>query len=140
LTILRRKPDAVWVIAKEIDVAYDDQLADRVRAALGEQPHLTERKMFGGLAFMLGGHMCCGIVGDDLMVRVGPDAYQQALSKPHARPMDFTGRPLKGMVYVAPAGLRTAKSLGGWVKLGMNFTATLPAKKPATRKLPRPKR
>ncbi len=140
LTILRRKPDAVWVIAKGSDVAYDEQLADRVRAALGEQPNLTERKMFGGLAFLLGGHMCCGIVGEDLMVRVGHDAYEQAISKPHARPMDFTGRPSKGMVYVAPAGLRTAKSLREWIERGAKFAAPLPAKKPTPRRSPKPKR
>lgn len=118
-------------------MAYDEKLAERVRAALGDQPELIERKMFGGLAFLLGGHMCCGIVGEDLMVRVGRDGFEQALSKPQARPMDFTGRPLKGMVYVAPAGLRTARSLRTWVERGTTFVATLPPKKPRPRRLPK---
>ena len=123
------------VVLSKSEMAYDEALAERVRKAIRDQPNVTERKMFGGLAFMVGGHMCCGIVGDDLMVRVGHDAYEEALSKPHARPMDFTGRPLKGMVYVARSGLRTEKALRGWVDRGVSFTTTLPAKGPASRKV-----
>ena len=109
-------------------MAFDEELASRVRDCLGVRSDVTEKRMFGGLAFLLGGHMCCGIVGDDLMVRVGPDAFEDALSKPHARPMDFTGTPSKGMVYVAPPGLRTAKSLASWVHRGVAFAASLPPK------------
>jgi hypothetical protein len=86
-------------------VAYDEDLADRVRAVLPPGEAMTERQMFGGLAFMLGGHMFCGVVMDTLMVRLGPEGAVRALSQPHVRPMDFTGRPMKGMVFVDPEGL-----------------------------------
>ena len=89
---------------------------------------LTERKMFGGLAFMLDGNMCCGIVGDELMVRVGPDGYEAALGLPHARPMDFTGRPMKGMVYVGEEGLTSEDALVAWVGRGVDFASSLTAK------------
>jgi TfoX/Sxy family transcriptional regulator of competence genes len=107
---------------------FDENLADRVRTLVQDQPDIAERKMFGGLAFLLRGHMCCGIVRSDLMVRVGPEDYESALAESHVRPMDFTGRPLKGMVYVAPAGIRTASSLRRWIERGIHFSQTLPAK------------
>lgn len=84
--------------------------------------------MFGGLAFMVNGHMCCGIVGDALMLRVGPDAYDDSVSQPHARPMDFTGRPMRGMVYVDPAGFRTSAGLERWLARALRFVESLPAK------------
>ena len=108
---------------------YDERLAERIRKHLGARRDVVEKKMFGGLAFMLRGHMACGVVGDDLMVRVGAEGYEEALSRAHARPMDFTGRPLKGMVYVAPAGTRDAKALKRWIELGAAHTETLPPKK-----------
>ena len=74
---------------------------------------------------MLGGSMCCGVVRDDLVVRVGPDSYEDALAEPHARPMDFTGHPLRGMVYVEPEGCRTDKALASWVRRGVDFAASL---------------
>jgi TfoX/Sxy family transcriptional regulator of competence genes len=107
---------------------FDEQLADRVRALTRHRPDVAERKMFGGLAFLVRGHMCCGIVGTDLMVRVGPDGYEHALANAHVRPMDFTGRPSKGMVYVAPPGIRTASALREWVERGISFSETLPAR------------
>ena len=82
--------------------------------------------MFGGLAFLRDGRMFCGIANDELMVRVGPDRYEQALGKPHVRPMDFTGRPMTGYVYVAPAGRRTDAALRAWVNLSASFVGTLP--------------
>ncbi|MEZ5355365.1 MAG: TfoX/Sxy family protein [Bryobacteraceae bacterium] len=109
-------------------MAYSEQLGGRVRAILGAHPSLVEKKMFGGLAFLLDGHMCCGIVGEDLMVRVGPEAADEALAQPHARPMDFTGRPMKGMVYVAAEGVATARQLKAWVGRGVAFASTLPPK------------
>jgi TfoX/Sxy family transcriptional regulator of competence genes len=109
-------------------MAYDERLAHRVRAALADEAQLTERKMFGGLAFMLQGNMCCGIIKDELMVRVGPQQYAQALAQPHARMLDFTGRPMKGMVMVAPPGVEDDEALGRWVESGVAFTKTLPAK------------
>ena len=88
-------------------MAFDEELATRVRKLLWPHWRLTERPMFGGLTFLLRGHMCCGVIRDRLVVRVGPARYDEALTQSHARPMDFTGRPLRGMVYVMPAGYRT---------------------------------
>jgi TfoX/Sxy family transcriptional regulator of competence genes len=107
---------------------FDEILATRIRALVHDNPDVAEKKMFGGLAFLLRGHMCCGIVGSDLMVRIGAADYASALAEKHVRPMDFTGRPSKGMVYVAPAGLRTESSLRRWVERGVRFTQSLPAK------------
>ncbi|MBM3943243.1 MAG: TfoX/Sxy family protein [SAR202 cluster bacterium] len=109
-------------------MAYSEALAERVRQAVSNQPAVTERKMFGGLAFMHAGNMFCGVLGDQLMVRVGPDAYDAALAQPHARPMDFTGRPMRGMVYVAPQGCRSAADLEQWVQQGLAFARGLPGK------------
>ncbi len=109
-------------------MAYDERLAERVRVALERRRGVTEKKMFGGIAFLVNGNMSCGVNGDDLMVRVGPETYEQALDRAHARPMDFTGRPLKGMVYVGPKGVRTAKQLGRWVDDAVAFARSLPAK------------
>lgn len=109
-------------------MAYDKHLADRVRNALGETKGVTERKMFGGLCYLTHGHMTAGIVGPTLMLRVGPAAYAKALSRPHARPMDFTGRPLAGMVYVDPPGIATSASLRAWLDVALSFVTTLPPK------------
>lgn len=110
-------------------MAYDEKLADRIRDVLGPRTDVEERKMFGGLAFMLRGNMCCGIVGDELMVRVGADAFTEALARPHAREMDFTGRPSKGMVYVAAEGVRQRRALAGWVQRGVDYALSLPPKR-----------
>ena len=107
---------------------YDERLAQRVRDALVRRRGVSEKKMFGGLTFLINGNMSCGIVGNELMVRVGPIRYAEALSKRHAREMDFTGRALKGYVYVASAGLRTTDGLRSWVALGVAFARTLPPK------------
>jgi hypothetical protein len=84
--------------------------------------------MFGGLAFLLNGNLCCGITGDDLMVRVGPDDYADALAQPHARPMDFTGRPMTGLVYVAGSAVESDSALLPWIERGLGFARTLPPK------------
>ena len=105
---------------------YDEALAERVRSLVATKP-FTERKMFGGLAFLIGGNMACGIVGDALMVRVGADGYEAALTRSHARPMEFTGRPMTGMVFVDPPGL-DEEGLATWVALGAGYAASLPAK------------
>ena len=86
--------------------------------------------MFGGLSFMIGGHMALGIVGEELMVRVGPDGYQRALGRAHTREMDFTGRSIKGFVFVEPAGIRTKRSLASWVALAAAFAKSLPPRRP----------
>lgn len=109
-------------------MAFDEKLASRVRAALGRRRGLDEKKMFGGIAFLAGGHMFCGVIGEDLVVRVGKEAWGDALARRHARPMDFTGKPLTGYVYVAPPGVRTAASLRAWVNRGLGFARTLPPK------------
>jgi len=109
-------------------MASDEKLAERVRVALKGRRGIAEKKMFGGVAFLSRGNMLCGVVGSDLVVRVGPDAYEEALARPHAREMDFTGRPMKGMVYVAPAGVRTARQLDAWLERGLAFARSLPAK------------
>jgi TfoX/Sxy family transcriptional regulator of competence genes len=114
---------------EELTMAYDQKLADRIRRVLGPNDDVEERKMFGGLAFLRSGRMFVGITGDDLMVRVGPERYQESLGRPHVRPMDFTGRPMTGYVYVAPAGRQTEPSLRAWVTLGARFVVTLPAAK-----------
>ena len=109
-------------------MAYNEELALKVREALGDREGLTERKMFGGLGFMLNGNMCCGIVSDDLMVRVGADNHQDALAQPHARPMDFTGRAMKGFVYVDVQGLQEDDALEQWLERGVAFAQSLPKK------------
>jgi TfoX/Sxy family transcriptional regulator of competence genes len=109
-------------------MSYDEKLAQRLRKILGLRSGMTGKKMFGGLAFLFNGHMFCGIINEDLMVRVGPQQYEAALAQPHARPMDFTGRPLNGYVYVAPAGCEGTSALEQWVQRGIAFVATLPPK------------
>jgi TfoX/Sxy family transcriptional regulator of competence genes len=95
------------------------------RGLLARRKGITEKKMFGGLAFMLHGKMFCGVLKDDLVVRVEPEGYEKALSRAHARPMDFTGRPLKGYVFVGSSGLRTDKMLGKWIEEGVEFASSL---------------
>ncbi len=109
-------------------MAYDEVLAERVRSCLAPRPDVVAMKMFGGIAFMVGGNMACGIVGEDLMVRVGPEAHAAALAEPHVRPMDFSGRPMRGYVYVGPDGLGTDADLDRWVERGVVFAQTLPPK------------
>ncbi|MFN0154644.1 MAG: TfoX/Sxy family protein [Gaiella sp.] len=112
-------------------MAYDEELAHRVRAALADaSPSGTveERKMFGGLCFLVGGHMACGLVGDTLMLRLGEEGADAALARPHTRPMDFTGKPMRTMVYVEPEGIATKRALASWVGRAAAFVATLPRK------------
>ena len=109
-------------------MAYDEGLAQRLCELLAERDDVSERRMFGGLAFMLSGNMCCGIVGDSLMARVGPERYTEALAEPHVREMDFTGRPMRGFVYVAPAGFESDSGLQAWIERCVAFVDTLPAK------------
>ena len=86
---------------------------------------VTEKKMFGGLSFLLGGKMCCGVVKDDLVVRVGPDRHDEAVAELNARPMDFTGRPMKGFVYIGPEGCGEDEALSKWVERGVEFASSL---------------
>jgi hypothetical protein len=108
-------------------VAFDEALADRVRDVLAARPELSERRMFGGIAFMLAGNICCGVIGEDLMVRLGDDG-ERALEEPHTRPMDFTGKPMKTAIYVDPQGTASEAELAKWVDAGADYAASLPPK------------
>jgi hypothetical protein len=110
-------------------MAYDEQLAERVRDLIALREGLTERQMFGGIGFMLGGNMACGVIGEELIVRMSPeDADRAALAEEHVRPFDFTGRPMNGWVFVASEGIGSDEDLAGWVDEGADFAASLPAK------------
>ena len=109
-------------------MAYDESLASRVLDLLEGQPDLEQKKMFGGISYMVRGHFCCGIVKDDLCVRVGPDVYDDALAQPHVREMDFTGRPMAGWVFVGPGALESDDDLGAWVGRGLSHALSLPPK------------
>jgi TfoX/Sxy family transcriptional regulator of competence genes len=109
-------------------VAYSEALAAHIRDMLDPGGGVQERKMFGGIAFMVRGHMCCGVMRDQLMLRLGPDEAPRALDQPHARPMDFTGRPMKGFVLVDPQGLTTDAELRSWLDKAQDFVSTLPPK------------
>ena len=109
-------------------MAYNEETVLRVRDLLAGEPGVSEKRMFGGLSFMLSGNMACGVLNDDLVVRVGPDGHDDAMAQPHARAMDFTGRRMKGMVYVGPAGFESPDGLKGWVDRGLRFARSLPPK------------
>ncbi|MCP5118939.1 MAG: TfoX/Sxy family protein [bacterium] len=114
-------------------MVYDEGLAQRLREGLRSHDSVApesvvEKKMFGGLGFMVQGNMCCGVSGEELMLRVGRAAYEEALARPHARPMDFTGKPMRGFVYVDEAGFESDEDLTGWLDLSVRFTLSLPAK------------
>jgi TfoX/Sxy family transcriptional regulator of competence genes len=109
-------------------VAYDEGLATRVRDVIGDCPGVDEKKMFGGLAFLLNGNMACGVRGDDLMVRVAADAADAALREPGARLFDMTGRPMKGWLLVAPDGHAEDDDLRRWVDRGLAHAGSLPPK------------
>lgn len=105
---------------------FDADLTARVRQILEEHGPIDERKMFGGIAFMFKGYMCCGVLNDDVVVRLGPERAEEALANAHVRPMDFTGRPLKGYVFVAPAAARTESMLRRWIRSSLEYVETLP--------------
>ena len=109
-------------------MAYDEGLAERLRETLAEERGLTERRMFGGVAFMLDGNMAVGVSGDELMVRAGPDRFDDALARSHARVFDLSGRPMKGWVLVAPDGTADDADLADWLELGVSFARSLPPK------------
>ncbi|MSO19713.1 MAG: TfoX family protein [Acidobacteria bacterium] len=109
-------------------MAFDPVLADLVRVAIGEHTQVVEMKMFGGIAFMLGGHMCCGIVKDRLMLRVSPHEYDAMLERPGVNPMEFTGRPMRGFVFVDAAETATVSTVRKWLKPSIAFASSLPAK------------
>ena len=110
-------------------MTFSERTVSQIRRVMQNTPGLTERTLYSGTAFMLQGNMCCGIIEDNLVVRVGPDTYDAALREPHTRPMDFTGRALPGFVYVERAGFANASSLREWIDRGMRFVHTLPPKR-----------
>jgi TfoX N-terminal domain len=109
-------------------VAYDEALADRVRAILSDEFGVTEQRMFGGLAFMLRGNMCCGVLGDDLILRLGPDRAPEAIERDGLRVMDFTGRPMKAFALADPAAVAADADLRRWVGEAVAFAGSLPEK------------
>ena len=117
---------------------YDERLAGRVRAELAGYDTVSERTMFGGLAFLIDGKMCVGVLKDELVVRVGSERYMDALKRPHARPMDFTGRPSRGMVYVSAAGVTRGAALKRWVDAGVTAARAAPARRSRATRAGRP--
>jgi hypothetical protein len=109
-------------------MAFDEKLANRIRSSLGKRKGLTEKQMFGGIAFLFNGNMCCGVHQTELMVRLAPDETSKALAEPHTRRFDLTGRPMKGWILVKPAGLTTDAKLGKWVAVAVKYAESLPAK------------
>ncbi len=114
-------------------MAYDEELASRIRTLMDDPLGVSERKMFGGIAFMVYGNMCVGIVGRDLMVRIQPNEYERLLQEPFARPMEFTGKPMKGFLFVDGDGIESDPELEVWLDRARAFVATLPPKEEKTK-------
>lgn len=109
-------------------ISYDETLAERIRKILEYEPGVTEQEMFGRLSFLVNRNMCVGVEKENLMVRVGPEKYEEALSLPNAKQMDFTGRPMKGFIYVESGDHKTEKSLKKWIMMGLDYAKSLPPK------------
>jgi TfoX/Sxy family transcriptional regulator of competence genes len=119
-------------------MAYDKDFAERIRAITAQHSHVTEKAMFGGIAFMAYERMAFGIVEQKLMVRVGPERCESALAQRHVEPMLFTGRPMRGMVYVMPEGTRTQSALQKWIELALEVAAASPPKAPKFKRVSKP--
>ena len=109
-------------------MAYSEELADRIRDVISDRSGVSERKMFGGIAFMVNGNMAVGVIREDMMVRLDKEDHEAALAEPHVRPMDFTGKRMTGFVYVDPLGIAEPEELSRWVDTGADFAASLPPK------------
>ena len=109
-------------------MAFDERLAERIRAQLGKRSGVTEKKMFGGLAFLVNGNMCCGVHGTEMIVRLDPAHTEEALNKPHTRVFDLSGRPMKGWILVQAEGWASGAKLARWIKLGLACASSLPIK------------
>jgi len=107
---------------------YDQELAERIRGSLGRRKGLAEKKMFGGVAFLINGNMCVGVHQSDLIVRLAPEDTAAALEQPNTRRFDLTGRPMKGWILIEPAGLKTDAMLNKWIRIGAKYAASLPVK------------
>ncbi len=114
-------------------MAHDSVLAERLRDLLRAEEGIAERRMFGGVAFLWRGHMVCGVAGDELVLRLGETGAAAALRRKHVREMDFTGKPMRTMVFVAAEGIRTRAALRAWIERALDFARTLPPKRPAGR-------
>lgn len=110
-------------------MAYDEDLADQIRARISDRTGVSEREMFGGIAFMINGNMAVGVSGDELMVRVGKDAHEDAISRPGARTFDMGARPMRGWINVSSEGFTTGEQFASWVDQGVAFAESLPAKR-----------
>ena len=110
-------------------MAYDLELAKRIRAKIAGLPTLEEKKMFGGVGFLLNGNLACGVNKDRMIVRVDPNKHAELLTRAHVHPFDITGKPMKGWLIVEPEGHKTDKQLSAWVKEGVDFALTLPKKR-----------
>src|SRR5947207_15712234 len=109
-------------------MAFDESLAQRIRDALARKKNIEEKKMFGGICFLINGNMLVGVWKDSLIARLGPDEGEEALLEPHVKEFDITGRAMKGWVLVAPAGFESDDQLGGWIQRAVTFVGSLPAK------------
>jgi hypothetical protein len=109
-------------------VAYDESLADRIRDLISARADVSERKMFGGIGFMIAGNMAVGVIGEDLIVRLDPSDAEQALGEPGVREFDFTGRPMKGWLFVGPEATARDEDFAGWIDAGADFAASLPSR------------
>ena len=109
-------------------MAYDEALADRIRELLAARADVSERKMFGGIAFMVAGNMACGVLGEDLIVRLGDEESENALAEDGVRPFDFTGKPMRSIIYVSPERTSNDAGLADWVEMGADFATSLPPK------------
>jgi hypothetical protein len=108
-------------------VPYNEELAERVRLILADRTDVVEKKMFGGLTFMVAGQMCCGVLRNDLVVRIEPGEFDGLIAQPHVRPFDFSGRPMQGMVYVESGALVDPEVLQTWVRRGTDYVTAHPA-------------
>ncbi|HTP02130.1 MAG TPA: TfoX/Sxy family protein [Anaerolineales bacterium] len=109
-------------------MAYDEALAERIRTKLKGKRGLTETRMFGGVGFLVNGNMACGVIKQDMIVRLSPEESRKALKNAHVRAFDMTGRPMKGWYYVAPGGLKSDKALERWVEKAFSYARSLPPK------------
>lgn len=109
-------------------MAFDEKLAQRIGKLLANQKGITEKKMFGGIGFLLNGNMCCGVYKKEMIVRIDPEQTDDALAKPHTRIFDITGKPMKGWILVEPAGLQDKTALAKWIRLGVSYASSLPKK------------
>ena len=111
-------------------MAYNEQMADRIRRFFAPEDNIAERKMMGALCFMMSGNMCCGVTGNALMIRVGSEQYPDLVGKPNVRPLEFAGRRPQGFLLVDPLGYQDPEAFKLWIQRGVDFAAKLPVKKP----------